>query len=761
MAAAIAPARKYPAVIALIGVISGILIAEYLPFSSYPYIVLSLLLFAGTLLCFFQGRNFLSAFLGILTLVCLSAFGYAFRIKTFPPGHISHFVDNDRPLEIYGTIDDWPVLKDRSTEIYLQVDSLAAERQIVHSSGRILLRIMTPTTRLQYGDRIIFESRVYSVRGGRNPSGLDYRRYLVLKEVFGVAYQPHQFAIQVDPVGAGNIRRAIGQLRTEIVGVFKRTLGQREAALASGFLIGETRDIPRDIYDLFRDSGTLHLLAVSGSNVALVVMFFAFIFRASPFNAMARTLLLILIILIFSFLSYNQPSVVRASIMASLVLLGKLLQKRIDYNNIVAATALLILAVKPTELFDIGFQLSFVCAWGIIFFVPKISALFFRWRRTFVYRFVGLPLIVCFIAQLVSVPLTGFYFHRLPLISFAANLVIVPLVGIIVVGEVILLVLSFILPLAGDFAGGLLNPLLSLNISLLRFFGDDSMTLQAGGVIDFVILIFYYLFFIFLVAAIRDVRYRRILVILILVALNVFSIRGLVRAEPQFRMTILSIPEGLAAVTYTTPAKVILANMPHRDYSYAELLITPLLYNRGFTDPEIIALDGDYDTVLEALRVARNGASRLYLPLPANNLYHDILVQHEMKPPDSQVIFYAESDSMTENNSSVLHPGIITFHLEAYSLTISSRDGLTQNMVDSEYPSHLYAMPVLDLEIWQFMARQSSLQYLVCNRITKEARPRIEAYQSDPQNHPFQLFETSEVGAVEITLKNGRLKVEN
>lgn len=761
MVEAIAPARKYPAVIALVGVISGILIAEYLPFSSYPYILLSLLFFAGALLNYFQGRAYLSALLGVLALISLSAFGYAFRIKTFPPGHISHFVENDRPLGIYGTVDDWPVLKDKSTEIYLQVDSLEVERQILRSSGRILLRIMTPTTRLQYGDRIIFESRIYAARGGRNPSGLDYRRYLVLKEVFGVAYLPHQFALQVDPVGAGNIRRLISQLRSEIVGVFRRTLDHREAALASGFLIGETRDIPREIYDLFRDSGTLHLLAVSGSNVALVIMSFAFIFRASPFNAALRTLLLLLIILVFSFLSYNQPSVVRASIMASLVLLGRLLQKRIDYNNIVAATALLILAVKPTELFDIGFQLSFVCAWGIIFFVPRIAAIFYRWRRTFVYRYVGLPLIVCFIAQLVSVPLTGFYFHRLPVISFAANLVIVPLVGIIVVGEVILLVIAFILPLAGDFVGSILNPFLSLNIRLLEFFGDDSLTLQAGGLIDLIVLATYYLFFIFLVAAIQDMRYRRALVILILVALNIFSIRGLVRAEPQFRMTILSIPEGLAAITETAPARVILVNIPHRDYSYAELVISPFLNNRGFTDPEVIALDGDYDTVLEALRVAGSRASRLFLPIQSANLYHDILVHHEVKQPDSLVTFYAEPGSLTEKSTSVLRPGALSYRVENYTLSMFSQDRLPLERSAMTTPSHLYAIPILDLEIWQFLSRQDSLQYLVCNRITKEARYGIDTYRSDPQNRPFQLFETSEVGAVEITLKNGLLSVEN
>jgi len=199
---------------------------------------------------------------GFLCLAVLSAYGYSFRMKTYPPGHIIHFVDDDHKYTIYGTIDNWPVIKEHNTDVIITVDSISLGGEIKRGKGRLLIHIGTETTDLRYGDQIYFNSSLYSIKGGRNPTGFDYRRYLNLKGVFAVAYLPHQYGIQIDPLDRGHFYRLVGDIRNYITDTFKRTLDSNAAALASGFLIGDTRDIPTEIYNRFRDSGTLHLLAV-------------------------------------------------------------------------------------------------------------------------------------------------------------------------------------------------------------------------------------------------------------------------------------------------------------------------------------------------------------------------------------------------------------------------------------------------------------------------------------------------------------------
>ena len=761
----VSPARKYPAVFALAAIVLGILIAENLSVSSFTYLISALIFLGFSLLFYNRDKLFITSLGALLALAALSSFGYTFRLKTFSPGHIVHFIDDDKLHQVFGTITDWPILKGNRTEIYIHVDSLVDDGSMVRSRGRILLRIMTPTTRLQYGDRVIFETRLYSVKGGRNPSGLDYKRFLVLKEVFGIGYLPHQFAIQVDPVGEGNLRRLTGQLRLGIVAIFQRTLEPDAAALASGFLIGETRDISSRIYELFRDSGTLHLLAVSGSNVALVLMLFAFVLKASPFRVITRTVILLLVILIFSFLAYNQPSVVRASIMASLILLGKLLQKRIDYHNIIATTALLILLFKPTELFDIGFQLSFACAWGLVFFVPKVTVLFHSWRRKFLYRYLILPLVVCMIAEIVSIPLTGFYFHRMPLISFAANLVIVPLVGVIVIGEIVLLLVSFLIPIAGNFVGAFLNILLNLNIHLLEVFGSSNLNFPAGEFISVSGLVIYYLFIVLLAGALTSPRYRRTLIFFVLIVLNAAVIFKLTISQPDFRLTVFSIPNGIIAVEQSSPPRVILANMPRRDYSYAELVISPYLENSGMTTPEIIVLDADYQTVWEALTLTQAGYSRLYLPIEAEFLTYDLLAHYGMELEPEKTIFYSgqvDFDRRSESELTLGSGGAVYIMKEHRIIVAPNNNKIPIGAPGVGLgPNAILILPILDLPDGEILTSSYNPQIVICNKITKALQTDLQAVKMDPQRRLPQLYETSRLGSVEIILKKGLVTIEN
>ena len=145
--------------------------------------------------------------------------------------------------------------------------------------------------------------------------------------------------------------------------------------------------------------------------------------------------------------------------MAAIFLFGRLLQRPVDILNIISAAALLILIINPMELFHASFQLSFAAILSIVYIYQKIKILFERtqiFSKLTQYK-IGEYIVTLFIvslaAQMGTLPITAFYFNRIPIISILANLVVIPIVGIVIAYGFTSLIFSFIsIQLAGLFA---------------------------------------------------------------------------------------------------------------------------------------------------------------------------------------------------------------------------------------------------------------------------------------------------------------------
>nr|MBN2276703.1 ComEC/Rec2 family competence protein [candidate division Zixibacteria bacterium] len=755
-------ARKHPAILVLGAVAAGIVLADYFDIASWIFLFVALLFFPLIVWLYLKDHSCAAVLAGLVCLTALSAFSYTFRIKSFPPGHIIHLAGDGRNYTIFGTVTDWPVIKRHQTTLLLDVDSLGYEGVVRKGKGRLLLKIATETTLLEYGDRIIYHAKIYPISGGPGPTGFNYRRYLNLKEVFGTTYLPHLYTIQIDPIGGSNFYRVIGSMRSFIIDVFSRTLDSHTAALASGFLIGETRNIPVDIYNLFRDSGTLHLLAVSGSNVALIVGLFLIILRASPLKTTGRIVILLTVIVFFSFLSYNQPSVVRAAVMAALVILGRALQRRIELNNIIAATAVIILVFKPTELFDVGFQLSFITAWGLIFFVPRIDRLFGGLKTRWYYRYLILPVLVCAVAQIVSLPLSAYYFQRLPVISFLSNLVIVPLVSLMVVGEVILILSSMLLPELGFFVGSLLNPPGNLILNFLEIFGSGDLSVLLKFQVSGVILGVYFILVTLVFFGLSSLRARRMAVLAILIIANIGLSAHLFASGRGKRMTIFPVPGGMVMVNHGPPAQVIMTDLIGRDYLISETIIAPYLNISRVDRPDIIALSDDYATVREAAFLTdMYPGSQVYIPSGAIPVYFDIRGSDSLMIDSARTRFYttAEVDFRDESPDIFLSENLIIYDCDSLALVFAGEDYNLADLVESVRTDS----PADKLVLVKPNLSRSDQEILkgISDRLDVVISDRFKAVPGLYENEPPEYFETAQAGVIELVIKDGRISVED
>jgi ComEC/Rec2-related protein len=751
-------------VIALAAIVAGILIADMLGTPAWLFFVIVISIFPLAIVFYFKRKPIHTSVLGLLCLLLLAGFEYSFRYNTFPPKHVVHYADSGKVYRIFGTIDDWPVVREHRTSLYCTVDSIASGNDINPCLGRIVVSIGVETTRLQYGDRIYFESKLYTIKGGKNPSGLDFKRYLNLKTVFAAAYLPHHFSIQVDPLERRHYLRVIDDLRDAILNTFRLTLEPDAAALASGFLIGETREIPSEIYNYFRDSGTLHLLAVSGSNVGLVVLLFVFLLRASPLGVGRKTILLLFIVLLFCFLSNNQPSVVRASVMAGLVLLGHTLQRKIDLNNIIAAAAMIILIVQPTQLFDIGFQLSFATAWGLIFITPRIMLLFKAVQKRWYYKYIIFPFIISFVAQIVAMPIVAFYFQRFPAISFIANLIIVPLVSMIVIGEMILLLASLIYPLFGSFVGSLLNPLFLLTIDLLEQFGTGSMRMMINYQIPSIIILTYLTAVVLITLSISMKKARRTLIFFLLATVNYLLIAAVFHNRYDYKLTVFSTPGGIVSVNELSETQLVMSNLPLKDYLICENIIESYLRGKNIKKFDIIVLSSQYQDIKEAAFMSSiYDSNKLYIPLGGANLLADLNRAYNSNINLNNVYQYTDYPlkKIHDERRAYLSEGILWYRLDSLNIFFIANDiSINLEFLDHDSlrnPVIIVKDRVTNSDL-KAVIRQNIApsDIIICNRINRIDH-ETGSILSQLRGNDTQLIEISRVGAVEILINAGRL----
>ena len=270
-----------------------------------------------------------------------------------------------------------------------------------------------------YGDTVSFLADLEEPPGAAVPGSLDWADYLARR---GIAAQAR--ARDLSLVAPPNpVIRLARRIRRASLGAFYAALPPAEAAVFGGVVLGEKRGVPPDLKAAFQDSGAMHLLVASGSNVGFVVAVVYFLCarlglrrrRAGP-AALAAAGLYVLAA------GLDAP-LVRAYLMFSAGLAAYLLRREAGAFQALCAAALLILLLSPRSLFDAGFQMSFLAAYGL---TVGLGA----WGP---YLKAGGPaapalglLGVSFFAQLCLYPLLAVYFHRLSVVSLLSNMVLVP-----------------------------------------------------------------------------------------------------------------------------------------------------------------------------------------------------------------------------------------------------------------------------------------------------------------------------------------------
>ena len=370
----------------------------------------------------------------------LAAVG-AIRASPWPlaSDHIGRF-DVPAVVQVTGRLAAEPVVfAAERTRVLLDVERVGDEPR----SGRLPVTLYGVAPPLTEGQRVAGEMRLHAATGFRNPGGFDYGEFLRREGMPVVASARVDRLIALDDPGPRwnvRVRRAARE-------AIARTLPPTSAALLSGLLLGDRADLPPEVDDGFRRAGVYHVLAVSGFNVALIAGAVFSVLTLARCGRRVAAVAAIAAVLGFAFVVGPEPSVLRAVVMGVLVLGAVLLERDASVLNGLALAALLILAVRPNDLADPGFQLSFAATAGIV-----LAPL----PRGLVWGSLG----VSIAAQLAVLPIALWHFNQLSTIGPIANLGVVPLAGLATILGLLAVTVAFFTDAGGAVFLDALWPLL-------------------------------------------------------------------------------------------------------------------------------------------------------------------------------------------------------------------------------------------------------------------------------------------------------------
>jgi competence protein ComEC len=326
-------------------------------------------------------------------------------------------------MSVTGTISAEPVVQDRYQRLRVSAENLRSGRVYaalaVHGD---LLALVPRFPAYGIGERVVLSG---TLTVPPNLAGFDYPSYLARQGVYSYMRFPKAASL-----GAGDlmgITRPMAGSRRAVREAIQRSVPEPAAALTVGVVTGDRSSIPPKVQQDFQESGTVHVLAISGQNITLLVGFVWLLYsrgaervrRLAPWAAVLTLIMLVA----YTLFTGATPSVIRAAIMGGVLLLAPVFGRRFDPVSAVAVSAFCMAAANPYVLADAGFQLSFLAMLGITLFSPGIYRAI---KRRFVPAWLAVALATSFGAQLLTLPLSALLTGRVSFVSPLATLAIDP-----------------------------------------------------------------------------------------------------------------------------------------------------------------------------------------------------------------------------------------------------------------------------------------------------------------------------------------------
>lgn len=503
-------------------------------------------------LCFFKLKQFVQG-ATLLAGIGLGILSYQAHEVSHDPAHYLHQRSPAKEYSLQGTIIH---IKGRTLIVSLQ----APEGETY--KGKVVLHLKDSLTEEALGQALLFHCKLSPIATAQSPYQFDYKRYMARQGVFWQGY-PTTYILQrqtsFSPFITAQQLQGFLAHRLSLYPFSSETLG-----ILKALVLGIRSDIAPELYQQYVDAGVVHILAISGLHVGIITYLLSLLLSwLVPKKKKSLKIALILsFLLAYAFITGLSASVVRSVVMfGSYSIAYEVGSRRAKYDSLLLS-ALVLLLCKPSFLFEVGFQLSYMAVLSILLFLPLIEKYTSQYA---IVNFFGDILKVSLAAQIGVWPLSLYYFHQFSGLFWVSNLLLLPLLGVILSVGIVVVVLAGLQWLPMWLVSAYDGVLSLMNKAIGTIASVDAMVIS-DAYFDAISLILCYLAIVLAVIYLK-VRYISLICCSLLIILGVegyFFYQKYIHAKQeqllvfqQYKKTVIGVQQGEEATFYLSDTTAI------------------------------------------------------------------------------------------------------------------------------------------------------------------------------------------------------------
>ena len=430
--------KQYPFLWITIAYMSGVILNEIFEKNPGDFFNIAYLLFFLVFLYFLKG-SFSTLFASIFLLTLLTSWTRSGNISNYHRiNSQSAFTKNDH--KFIGIIN---AKKLTGNFIKVEMDLLGSDCDCDFPPKILAYLKNDNKNQIQIKDTVVFKAKFSEIPANSNPHSFDYKKFMAKKYI---TYQAFIRTVDYDLIPFKKEWTGLSllnELNTKLSLIIDEHFTNKEnASLLKAISLGNKTSLSKSTLEEFSNTGSRHILAVSGMHVGIILTLLMKLFGFIPVNLIAvrilRDLGILLLIWMYGFLTGAQPAVLRACFMLSVLFVGKMIGKSSFSLNTLFFTGFVMLVLDPNLLFQISFIFSYTAMLSIFLFYKSISKLLYiknRWLR-YIWQILALSMS----AQILMLPLATFYFHKIPMLFLISGLITTPLAFLLIIFVVVFFV---------------------------------------------------------------------------------------------------------------------------------------------------------------------------------------------------------------------------------------------------------------------------------------------------------------------------------
>ena len=559
---------------------AGIIFMEnFSPNLKFFLAICSALIFFGIIFTWKKNFSFSAKIIFPIIFFAIGATRFFFA-DFLPQNDISNFEGQD--LKIFGTIREEPQKKifpndTQQIKFIVDVEKIQTKSEKIFASGSIILNSYNQNISANIGDKISASGKIKLPTNYKNPGQIDNVTRLK-SDGITARMTADKTGVEIEKIDGNffvKFFRIVAEIREHYRQSMQKIMSAEDAAAIFAMLFGGYAGLNPELVTEFQTTGIIHILSVSGSHMSLLAIFTAWLCALLKIPKKISLAIGFFFIVTYTFLSGMLPHVVRSACMGFLTFFATAYEEESTGARLLTLTALGMLIFNPFLIFDISFQLSFSATAGLLYLSPKIRSKLFKFPQFF-----SAPISMTLGVQFASLPIIIWYFNQVSLSSILANIFVMPILEIVIIGGIFAGIFAFFIPFAGKIFFVIESLIFGFGVELNKIFANlpfSSIQVPTLGILGG---FFYYLALIF-----REKIFLFFLIIFF--AINFF------KTDNEVEINFIDVGQGDCCIVFTPNKKCLIfdtGGVREKIFDIGDRVVVPYLKHENIREVEKIFL---------------------------------------------------------------------------------------------------------------------------------------------------------------------------